>query len=160
LPAWAKASPFRIALSWLLNRNGMQMVHGAAVSVGNKAALLAGAGGAGKSTTALACALAGMGYLGDDYCAVEPSSRKVHMVYRTAKVLSPTVAMLPALRHWLANRDRIGLEKGVMFLKTGDVQLVRSATLSAIMLPHLSSEGRTHIFPASPADAIRAILPS
>jgi hypothetical protein len=160
LPAWAKASPFRIVLSWLLNRNGMQMVHGAAVSIGNKAALLAGPGGAGKSTTALACALAGMGYLGDDYCAVEPSSGKVHMVYRTAKVLPTTVAMLPMLRSWLANRDRVGLEKGVIFLKSSDVELVRSAALSAIMIPTLAFDGRTHICPASPADAIRAILPS
>ena len=111
LPAWAKASPFRIILSWLCNRHRMQIVHGAAVAIDGRAVLLAGAGGSGKSTTALACALAGLGYLGDDYCAVEPGAGKVHMVYQTAKLFRPTLDMLPALDTWIDNRDRLDAER-------------------------------------------------
>ena len=160
LPAWARASPFRIPLSWLLNRHGMQMVHGAAVAIGARAVLLAGAGGAGKSTTALACALAGMGYLGDDYCAIEPDAGKVHMVYRTAKVLPSTLAMLPALRAMLVNPERIDEEKGVIFLDAGDVPLVASADLRAVLLPRFAEQAATSLSPASRPEAIRAILPS
>ena len=160
LPAWAKASPFRIALSWLLNRHQMQLVHGAAVSVGGKAALLAGAGGSGKSTTALACALAGMGYLGDDYCAIAPEDGQVHLIYRTAKVLPTTLAMLPSLERWLVNVDTMAVEKGVMFLASDDVALTRSADIGVILLPRLSPDGRSSVTPATRAEAIHAILPS
>lgn len=160
LPAWAKASPFRIPLSWLLNRNGMQMVHGAAVAMGARAALLAGAGGAGKSTTALACALEGMGYLGDDYCAIEPDAGKVHRVYCTAKVLPATLTLLPALRPMLVNPERIDEEKGVIFLEEGDVPLVASADLKSLLLPRFSEGASTSFSPASRSEAIRAILPS
>jgi hypothetical protein len=160
LAAWAKASPFRIALSWLLNCHGIQIVHGAAVAMGKRAVLIAGAGGTGKSTTALACALSGLGYLGDDYCAIDSAAGSVHMVYRTAKVLPSTLAMLPSLEPLLVNRDRVGSEKGVVFLEDGDVMLVRSAELRAILLPRLSKGHPTTLHPASRPEAIRAILPS
>ena len=37
---------------------------------------------------------------------------------------------------------------------------VRSAALSAIVLPHLSTERVTKVFPGTHGDALRAILPS
>jgi hypothetical protein len=160
LPAWAKASPFRVALSWLCNLHGVQIVHGAAVAVDGKAVLLAGSGGSGKSTTALACAISGMSYLGDDYCAVEPAAGKVHMVYRTAKVLGSTLAMLPSLAPWLVNGDRLGVEKGVMFLDSSQVALARSAQLSAILLPRLGRGARARLTPATRNEALAAVLPS
>jgi hypothetical protein len=160
LPAWAKASPLRIIVSWLCNRHGMQIVHGAAVAIDGRAVLLAGAGGSGKSTTALACALAGMDYLGDDYCAVEPAAGKIHMVYRTAKVTSSTIAMLPALEKWIFNRNRLDAEKGVIFFGANGPRLARSAGLAAILLPRVDSGFRSSLRPATRDDAIRAILPS
>ena len=160
LPEWATAAPFRIVLSWLCNRHHMQIVHGAAVAIEGKAALLAGKGGLGKSTTALACALAGWTYLGDDYCAVEPAAGKVHMVYRTAKVTISTLRMLPSLADWTVNQEEPGAEKCVIFLQTDDVVLARSAELSAILLPHQSGERSTKIYPATRAEAIKAILPN
>jgi hypothetical protein len=160
LPAWAKASPFRVVLSWLCNLHHMQIVHGAAIGIDGRAVLLAGTGGAGKSTTALACALAGLDYLGDDYCAVEPAAGKVHMVYRTAKLSRTTLDMLPDLADLIENRDRIDVEKGVMFLQGEDMRLARSAELSAILLPRVGVESSTMLYPATRDEAIRAILPS
>lgn len=160
LPYWAIASPFRIPLSWMLNGRQMQMVHGAAVSLGGRAALIAGAGGAGKSTTALSCALAGFGYLGDDYCAVEPDAGQVHMIYRTAKILPDTLAMLPALRDRVVNIDQIEEEKGVMFLAPEEFDLVSTAGIAVILLPRLSTDGVVRLSSASRIEAIQAILPS
>src|SRR5579862_1451278 len=137
LPVWATAAPFRIVMSWLCNLRGMQIVHGASVAIDGKAVLLAGKGGSGKSTTALACAMAGLGYLGDDYCAVEPSAGKVHLIYRTAKVSRATLEMLPALQRWVTNRHQLATDKDVLFLDPQDVRLVRSAELSAILLPRV-----------------------
>jgi|SRR5579871_983337 len=160
LPAWAKASPFRIPLSWWCNRQGIQVVHGAAVGVDGRAALLVGDGGSGKSTTALACALAGFDYLGDDYCAVEPATGKVHMLYRTAKVFAPTLDLLPALRERVENGDRIASEKGVAFLDPSNVKLGRSASLSAILLPRVGDARVPKLYPATRDEVIKAVLPS
>jgi energy-coupling factor transporter ATP-binding protein EcfA2 len=160
LPAWAKASPFRIILSWLCNRHRMQIVHGGAVSMEGRAVLLVGPGGSGKSTTALACALAGMEYLGDDYCAVEPKAGKVHMVYRTAKLFKSSIEMLPTLEAMIENRGKPPAEKGVIFLRPDDMRLGRSAELSAIVLPRVGAGPSTRLSTASRADVIKAILPS
>ena len=160
LPAWGQASPFRIPVSWVLNSHGMQLVHGAAVEISGRAALLAGAGGAGKSTTALACALAGMGYLGDDYCVVDPTQRKVHMLYGTAKVLPSSLAMLPELRKFIVNPEKMDAEKGVMFFKPDEVALRGSADLHSILMPRLAWDGQTRLTPAATTDAIKALLPS
>jgi hypothetical protein len=160
LPAWAQASPFRIPLSWLANRHGMQIVHAAAVAIDGKAVLLAGAGGSGKSTTALACALSGMSYLGDDYCLVEPASRRVHMLYKSAKLLKRSLEILPAVRPWLVNADRIEEEKGVMFLNAADLPLTPSAELAAILLPRGAGHAKTELRRGSGRDALHAILPS
>lgn len=160
LPAIATTSPFRIALSWHCSLNGLQFVHGAAVAIGDRAVLLAGAAGSGKSTTALACALDGLGYLADDYCAVEPGAGKIHMVYRTAKVSRSTLAMLPAVEPWITNRGERGTDKDVIFLDPGIVRLVHSAELVAILLPRVGTERTTKISPATRIEAVRAILPS
>ncbi len=160
LPAWAKASPFRIPLSWLCNRHRMQIVHGAAVGIDGQAVLLLGNGGSGKSTTALACALAGFDYLGDDYCAIEPAAGKVHMVYRTAKMFKTTLALLPSIEGQVENRARIEQEKGVTFLDPHRIKLTRSANLSAILLPRVGDGATPTIYPASRADVMKAVLPS
>jgi hypothetical protein len=159
LPLVARTSPFRIQLSWLCNRHGMQIVHGAAVAIGGRAVLLAGKGGSGKSTTALACALAGMQYLGDDYCVVEPSAGKVHMLYRTAKLPKKSLDIMPC-PGVVENPDRLDLEKGVVFLESRDVQFLRSAELSAILLLRVEAGVPTRLYPATREDAIKAILPS
>jgi hypothetical protein len=160
LPAWAQASPFRIALSWLANSHGMQIVHAAAVALDGRAALIAGAGGSGKSTTALACALSGMSYLGDDYCLVEPTSRRVHMLYKSAKLLRRSVEMLPGVEPWLVNADRIGQEKGVMFLDSSQLPILPSAEIAAILLPRVTGSAKTEVRRGASRDALHAILPS
>jgi hypothetical protein len=71
-----RAGPFRTILGWWLGARGYALIHGAAVGTDDGAVLIASRGGAGKSTTALACVLNGLLYLGDDFCfvdaAVEP----------------------------------------------------------------------------------------
>ena len=160
LSTWVTAIPFRTVLSWHCNLHDVQLVHGAAVALGGRAVLLAGKGGSGKTTTVLASALAGLGYIGDDYCAVEPGKAMIHMVYRTAKIWRPTLDLLPALAPLIVNPHELPEKKGIMFFEDKDLTLVRSAELSAIVLPRLGTERGTRAFPATHADAIRAILPS
>ena len=55
LPPWERACPLRALLTWWAAPERLLMAHGAAVGSGEGALLLAGPGGSGKSTTALAC---------------------------------------------------------------------------------------------------------
>lgn len=89
LPFWEKGSPLRNILHWFLPLKGSRLVHAAGIGDEKGGVLIVGKGGAGKSTTALSCLHRGMGYCGDDYCALEKgSSSVVRRVYSTAKVKS------------------------------------------------------------------------
>ncbi|MEO1059688.1 MAG: hypothetical protein AAFY28_22525, partial [Actinomycetota bacterium] len=85
-----RAQPANGALSIWLADHGALWMHVGAVVVDGRAAVLVGSAGAGKSTTSVACALAGAGFVGDDFCAVDvhrPSGPTIHSVYGTAKLL-------------------------------------------------------------------------
>lgn len=85
ISAWAAAS-------------GVMPVHAAAVARGGKAVLLVGAGGRGKTTTALTLATRGWQLIADDVCFLEssPAGTVVHGLYRTAVLTVPMAERLGA----------------------------------------------------------------
>ena len=90
LTRWETAAPLRTLLRWALRGHGAHMVHAAAVVGPRGAALLAGPSGAGKSTTALAASVAGLGYIADDYCAVELGAPPIaHALCAVGKLETP-----------------------------------------------------------------------
>ena len=97
LPWWEGGAPFRRQLHWALAPDALP-VHAAAVGDARGAALLVGRGGSGKSSTAVACLAAGLGFLGDDYCILrfEPEP-VVHSLYCSAKVTNEELPHLGAL---------------------------------------------------------------
>lgn len=83
-----RAAPLRSIFHWWLRSRGMSIAHAAAVSCPSGGALLAGEGGAGKSTSSLACLSAGMKFAGDDYCAISSDGGpRAHSLFCTAKLL-------------------------------------------------------------------------
>ncbi len=71
IPAWDVATPFRDLLQGWNRLNDGHVIHGGVVADEENAVLLAGAGGAGKSSTALACLLhSDLYFLGDDLCLI------------------------------------------------------------------------------------------
>lgn len=87
-----RSQPAHHAIAAWLSSPRMQMVHAGAVELEGRAALFIGVGGRGKTTTALVCAQAGFGFLGDDLCVVEAGDRAqgtsptVHGIYATSKL--------------------------------------------------------------------------
>ncbi|CAM3772034.1 glycosyltransferase [Smaragdicoccus niigatensis] len=124
LPYWARSSPMRTMIGWILRRDGRHLVHGAAVGADGRAALLVGRGGAGKSTTSVRAAAAGFRFLGDDYVAISSDPPTVHHVYATAKLTPDTTIGDFARSH------SPGDEKAT--LQMPSVLVERSMPLSAI----------------------------
>ena len=92
-----RAHPGCHALSAWLARSGAQVMHAGAVAYDGAAALIVGVGGTGKSTTVLACALDGAGYLGDDVVLVEANrggELLVHCLFATVKLNAESTSAL------------------------------------------------------------------
>ena len=163
LPFWEPSAPFRQILHWWLGERGLLLLHGAAVGTrdGGGGILLAGRGGSGKSTCALASLAAGLLYAGDDYVAVEPGPRpRVFGLYCSGK-LEPGHATL--LRHLPPpgyEGDEAADEKSIFYL--GDEfapQLSRGFALRAVVAPVVrGSEPRFELL--APAQALGALAPS
>ncbi len=89
-----RAAPLREALALLMAPRGRWLTHAGAVGRDGRGVLLVGRGGAGKSTLALACALAGMEIVADDYVLLEPGPPAAHAMQSTAKLTEDSAARL------------------------------------------------------------------
>lgn len=157
LPFWVSAAPLRTIFSWFLSGHAVHLVHGAVVAEGGKAALLAARGGSGKSTTALACALAGMEYLADDYAGIGLGADiLVHSLYASVKIVPERASEFPVLFPAVPADET---EKQIAFLTTS-ARMGNSTKLAAIFIPVLRHSAETRIVPASKAEAMLALVPT
>lgn len=95
-PPYVRFRPFAEIFSAWYPTQGMVLLHAAAVGDADGAVLLVGDGGSGKSTTAVLCSNAGLGFLADDFCLLEPGAPpRVHSIYRSAKLRRDSAQRLP-----------------------------------------------------------------
>jgi hypothetical protein len=98
-----RAHPGCYALSAWLAGPRTQVLHAGAVAYDGAAALIVGGSGAGKSTTVLACAMAGADFLGDDLVLVDWGDDNgtvkltVHCLFATAKLNEDSASALGAI---------------------------------------------------------------
>ena len=159
LPAWEPSAPFRNLFHWALGDLGLAFAHAAAVGTAAGGILLAGRGGAGKSTTAMACVHAGWRYVADDYCVLDVSGHpSAHALYGSAKISPWALARLPEL----AQGERRQRDDGKMVLDLAvsrPAQLVASLPLRAVVLPTVAAT--TGVLRRLPlAEGARALAPS
>jgi Glycosyl transferase family 2 len=157
LPYWVSASPLRTLLHWWMERNGGQLLHAAAIGTEDGAVLLPGKGGAGKSTTALACLAGGLSYLADDYLIVRRHPRPTaYSLYCTAKLDPGRVESFPGLRPFV--RCRPGDDKAVLFLHPHlSGQIPAEMPLRAVAIPRITpGREETRFVPESPTVAQQA----
>jgi hypothetical protein len=138
LPYWVSASPLRTLFHWWMERNGGQLLHAAAVGTEDGAVLIPGKGGAGKSTTALACLAGGLLYLGDDYLIVRHRPQPTaYSLYSTAKLDPRRLDSFPTLRPFV--RARPEDEKAVLFLHPHfRAQIRAEMPLRAVAIPQVT----------------------
>ncbi|PKN53584.1 MAG: hypothetical protein CVU55_00220 [Deltaproteobacteria bacterium HGW-Deltaproteobacteria-13] len=165
LPYRLSASPLRSILNWFLSKEGVHLMHGAAVSLNGKSVLLTAKGGSGKSTTALSCFFSGMSYLGDDYVTVKSGDViTTHSIFSSTKLFPQSFHdTFPALKDkiWNENGTDKENEKVTVFLsELYPQQVVREAPLHAIMIPVIKNVEETKIVPASKVQTMVSLLPA
>ncbi|MGH9048211.1 MAG: serine kinase [Acidimicrobiia bacterium] len=162
LPMPERAAPLRRLLqAWTADR-GTLLVHGGAVGRPDGGVLVVGQGGAGKSTTALACLRSPLLYAADDYCLLDPGPRPwVHSLYCTGKTDVSGLARLPFLAPMVSNRDRRSDEKALCSLHDHVPGALTTAfPLRAVLVPRLTSQPTTTVAPSSPGAMLRALAPT
>lgn len=148
LPYWSKASPLRTLFHWWLAANGAHLLHAAAVGTPDGGLLLAGRGGTGKSTTALACLDAGMEFIGDDYLAVRIDPQPVaYSLYATAKVVPSQMQRFPALAEHIVDANVPDGEKAVLRLYPALGNVVKRLPLRAVASPAFGSSAESSFEP-------------
>jgi hypothetical protein len=129
-----RANPACYALAAWLAGPSTQVLHAGAVAYEDAAALIIGAGGAGKSTTVLTCAMAGAGFLGDDLVLVESGHNAeliVHCLFATLKLNADSARALgvetwPSLGVTPKNKAVVAVEHRL--------RVVRSARIVALIV--------------------------
>lgn len=170
LPAYERAAPLRPILSDALVTYDVQYTHAAAVGLPEGGVLLAGKGGAGKSTASLACLDSELLFAGDDYCAVcapagglanADETPMVYSMYNSAKGDRATVSRLPFLEPLIRYWDVGGSEKAIWFLQEHFAhKLAAQFPLRAILIPRVTFGRDTRVTPAPAHAALLALAPS
>ncbi len=154
VPTWMDRAPFRTILTWWAADRGLAMLHASAVADKGGSLALAGASGAGKSTTALTCLAHGLGVVGDDAVFVDLAGEpEVFAVYGLAKVEPDALDRLPALR---ASVRPLGDDSVV---DLGD-SLAGRAQLRAVAIPQVVNGDASRAVPVSTSDALRSVAAS
>lgn len=157
LAPWEGGAPMRSLLHWHLARKGLHLLHAAAVGTEAGGVLLAGPGGSGKSTSALAALGAGMRFVGDDYVLVrdgEPPT--AHPVFGIAKADDRSLGLVPQFAD--RGAGAVADWRGKWRLPIADL-VSSQARLHAVVLPTVSERTGTPRL-LDRAEALRTLVPS
>lgn len=158
LPLFEIAAPLRTLLGWWSTYRGRHVVHAAAVGTGGRGVLLAGKGGSGKSTSAVTALLAGMSFVGDDFCLVDTDG-----VRPTAHALFASAKLTDDARH------RLGLAPAADVVTDGTKSMlplrdhplvVRTLEVRALVVPTVAGGTESVLRPLSRGRALIALAPS
>ena len=150
LPGWEQTAPMRTLLHWHGLTHQLQMTHAAVID----GLLLAGKGGSGKSTTALACLEAGMPFLSDDYCFVQLEPQPTAFgILANARIFPSSLQWLPQLSgsDFQNSDDKIALNL--------ESRRVREMPIRAILLPRLAELDEGPVLESATfAEAVKAVV--
>lgn len=160
LPPWEAAAPLRSAWAWWAESADAALAHAAAVGEPSGAVLLAGRGGSGKSTTALACLHAGMRFAGDDYVLVRADPPRVFGLFPTAKLRPEDLrTRLPEFGSMARPHDPRHAKQVVVLGGALRARFAETMPLRAIVVPCVAPSGRVSVGPIPAGAALRALGP-
>ncbi len=148
---------------WYHDRD-VQLIHAGLVSRGGHGVLLPGGGGAGKSTSALACLDAGFDYLGDDYVGLQVRTNGCfvgHSLYNSTWLEPDHMARFPLLPpHGIHGKNPSEDKALVLLTRVFPKRLARSTPIRVLALPRVAHASATRCRPASKVEALLALSPT
>ena len=167
IPSWERVKPLSVPVTTWLNDDGLSVIHAGLVSLGGQGVLFAGPSGTGKSTCALACAVAGFDFLGDDCIILDvqhgTGSANNCIGYSLYSTGALDAAHLEKFASPLVHTNGATASRGKQLIAlhvAQHIQTVPQSKIRAIMLPRLTQEERSVIRPAAKSDALRLLAPS
>ena len=155
-----RGSPLLMQLHGWLRLRGLQLLHAGAVGDCEGGVLLAGKGGAGKSTTAIASLIGGLSYAGDDYCVIATEPQPVaYSMYNSGKLSWNGVHRFPQLSGAAAHGS--DGEKALFFVRALHPERVGlRLPIRAVLLPAIHGGSDCTLEPLSRAVALRDVVSS
>lgn len=162
IPQNEAGSPLLKILHWWMVDHGRQLVHAGAVGTPQGGVLLAGKGGSGKSTAALACLKSELYYAGDDYCLISHDPHPhAHSLYCTGKVNASDTGRFPFLKEAMSDMDQAESGKALYFIpRRFPEKVISGFPIRALLLPRVKKGGETNIRGISPASCLLMLGPS
>jgi hypothetical protein len=157
---WHPARPLHpMLMPWQLDL-GLVVIHAGCVQTADGAVLLAGSSGAGKSTSTIACGLAGLPVLGDESIAVEMKAGKrpvAHCLSATAKLTADGARRLPAAGTQAELQSGMWAGESVLFLSETNIPVEASCELAAIVFPRTVASADSQLGEISRTEALRRL---
>lgn len=165
IPWWEKTFPFRYVFHWWSKNINAQLIHSGAIELEeNKAFLITGASGSGKSTTCLNLVQSGFNYLGDDYVWVEKNDDhwEVFCLYLTAKIIKENLFLrFKELYSHVNKKELVGDEKFVLYIDTiFPDQITHKSRIHGILLPEITNSKIAQFSNLGAIEALMAITPT
>jgi len=155
------AAPLLHIVTWWLTRHGRYPVHAAAVGTPAGGVLVAGTGGAGKSTTALACLDSPLRYAGDDYVVISHDPPFVHSLYRSVRVRPEQLVKLPRVAEALGDNGTVDFGKVLLYLDgTCTEKLIAGFPLRAALTVRVTGQLDSRLVPVPAARTLDVLIPS
>jgi hypothetical protein len=121
-------------------------------------------GGAGKSTSAVACLGADFDYLGDDYIGLQACKDGAfvgHSLYNSTWLEPDHMARFPFLPPHAIHGKNPSEDKSLVLLsQVFPNRLARFASIRVLALPRVSNGSGTRFRPASKAEVLLALIPN
>lgn len=158
------AKPLQAILFAWCHSRGIQPVHAGLVARGGDGVMIGGAGGSGKSTTALLCVQAGFSYLADDYVGLPRPANGGQIAYSFYTSLWLEEEHSKKFQWLTANRIE-GQICGDEKLPFGVAEafpdsMARQCIVRAVVLPKVAHLSHSRLRPASTAEALLKVAPS
>jgi hypothetical protein len=164
LSLYERGKPLLPLLNVWYHDQDMQLIHAGLVSRNGLGVLFPGGGGAGKSTSALACLTAGFDYLGDDYIGLQvlgDLSFVGHTLYNSTWLELDHMARFPLLPPYAIRGNNPSEDKALVLLsQVYPERLVPAAPIRVLALPRIVASNETRSRPASKAEALLALVPT
>jgi len=156
-----RSKPFPLVLAAWYQQQEIQQVHAGLVGRDGHGILFVGNSGSGKSTCALACALADFDFLGDDYVGLEAAEDGVwwgHSYYAAARVDAGHLERLPALRQYHVKSAFEWEPKGMVLVpRVAEARVAARARVAAAVMPRFAGPGPTRMTRASKVEMLIAL---